>query len=178
MSTKAHLLAAHKAMSAVLDAKLAKLQEWQAFRSIDRALLNLIEEAATPNLPALPVAPVVPAGAEKHRDARSYRARKNSRNGEPSYPDLGVRALTESGHPMPTVSLIDFIRQHRKLPKTDARRVQVNISSSFSHDERMENINWNGERAWWLVGRQPPPAPSPNGHAKIGEFDLPIASRT
>jgi hypothetical protein len=178
MSTKANLLAAHKAMSAVLDAKLAKLQEWQAFRAIDKALLNLIEEGATPNLPAAPAAAIVPAVAEKRRDARSFRARKNSRNGEPSYPDLGVRALTECGHPMPTTSLIEFIREHRKLPKTGARRVQVNVSSSFSHDERLENIVWNGARAWWLVGRQPPPPPSPNGHAKIGEFDLPIASRT
>jgi hypothetical protein len=47
MSTKADLLSAHKAMTAVLDAKFAKVQEWQAFRSIDKALINLIEEAGT-----------------------------------------------------------------------------------------------------------------------------------
>ena len=164
MSTKADLLAAHKAMVAVLDAKFAKNQEWQAFRAIDKALLAHIEQNAA----------AVPATvAESPRDGRSARARKNSRNGEPSYPDLAVRALTTNNRPMPTGELIGYIRQYRSLPKTDERRTRVNISSSFSHDERLENILYNGERTWWLAGRD---VPQTSNGLRFGEFEIPQGS--
>jgi hypothetical protein len=35
------MMQAHEAMARVLDAKLANMPEWQAFRAIDRALLAL-----------------------------------------------------------------------------------------------------------------------------------------
>jgi hypothetical protein len=163
--TKTNLLAAHKAMAAVLDTKFAKVPEWHAFRAIDKALLALVEEAKavlapTPAAPSTPSpSPAVPPKTVHTNGATAHS--KNRPHELPSYVELGVMALEKAGKPLPTAQMIEFIAQHRKLPETDKRRMVVNISSSFSHNERITNIPWSGGRAWWLADR---PVPKEGAH--------------
>jgi hypothetical protein len=81
-----------------------------------------------------------------------------------TYSDLAVRALEEAGHPLRTHDIIQFMRQHRRLPGEIDRRTKVNITSAFSHDQRLHNIRWFDTRTWWLRDRPAPPE-DVNGHA-------------
>jgi hypothetical protein len=255
MSTKADLISAHKAMSAVLDAKFAKVQEWQAFRAIDKALIALIDSGFTPanqfvqkpvrqqgrrsavralspttqarNMAELVIREVgrpVPLSELYEKIAArgvtlggkfpnrrlsailgdtgtlvsteqgwwiadtKQQAEKEQRQSEAptrwgtvsgaSYPDLAIRALVEAGVPLATPAIIDFIAKHRTL-RDSGRKTVVNITSSFSHDERLQNLSYAGRRVWWLAGK-PLPDETPDGLRvngrmipEPGEFDIP-----
>lgn len=237
MSTKADLISAHKAMSAVLDAKFGKVQEWQAFRAIDKALIALIDGGmSAANHPVVhsrkatrrPATRPQSASAQARAaadavirelgrpvplselyekvaargvtlggkfpnrrlsailgdtgtlistdrgwwiaDAEQEAEKNQKQSGPParwatisgsSYPDLAVRALTEAGAPLATPEMIEFIAKHRTL-RDNTRKTVVNITSSFSHDERLQNIHYGGRRMWWLVGK-PLPNETPDG---------------
>jgi hypothetical protein len=240
MSTRADLLAAHKAMATVLDAKFAKNPEWTAFRLIDKALLNLIEieipkgrgslpdpESATAratvaaeavirelNRP-VPLAElyekiaargVVLGGKHPNRrlsailgdrgtlistpqgwwiaDAEQRAQKEQQQQRQPArragmagttYPDLAVRALNEANKPLATFDLIQFIREHRTLPD-NGRKTVVNITSAFSHDDRLQNTYWLGRRVWWLADRPLPsdPMDTPiNGELRLNGVVVP-----
>jgi hypothetical protein len=54
-----------------------------------------------------------------------------------TYIDLAIRALTAAKRPLATPEIIAFMRQYRPLPDPLDRKTIVNITSAFSHDERM-----------------------------------------
>jgi hypothetical protein len=84
------------------------------------------------------------------------------------YSDLAVRALEEAGQPLRTHDIIQFMRQHRPLPAEIDRRTVVNITSAFSHDQRLHNVRWFGTRTWWFKDRPMPPE-TMNGHEVSAE---------
>jgi hypothetical protein len=72
-----------------------------------------------------------------------------------TYPDLAARALTEAGHPLATPEIIAFIARHRPF-RHQGRKAVVNVTSSLSHDDRLENMAWGGRRTWWFANRPLP----------------------
>jgi hypothetical protein len=143
MSTKADLLSAHKAMISVLDAKFAKVQEWQAFRSIDKALINLIEEGtAVPNQTT--------HGSRRGQVVQRDTLRPNSRAAR-----ARVRAkalLLELKRPIPLQELYEAIAA-RGVPlggKHPSRR----LSAILGGDGDFVST----PRGWWLSDRPMPPA--------------------
>lgn len=138
--TKADLIQAHADMVAVLDAKMANLPEWKAFRSIDRALIGLIN---------------APAKNEESKSAAARTFRKlKLKSPKSSYVDMGLAALDITGKPLPTTELVKFIAERRDLD--DLEKARINIVSAFSHDERMRSISWIGGPAWWHADRPIP----------------------
>lgn len=135
MSAKTEMTKAHEAMAAVLDAKLADVPEWQAFRAIDRALLAL--ETERPDARPLKINPAP-------RSARIL-----------SYTALTAKALEETGKPITTPLLVQFIGQRRPLDG-NPEKAKVNITSSLSKDDRFKSIPWDGGRAWWYADRPVP----------------------
>jgi hypothetical protein len=142
MSTKSDLLEAHAAMVAVLDAKLANMPEWKAFRAIERALLAENQNPVTPD-----AAP---------RKASILKVRE-----VPSYTTLTERALKEHERPIATPDLMDFIGQHRKLGN-DSEKAKINVISSLSKSDRFRSVPWEGRKAWWYADR-PVPKNEPAG---------------
>jgi hypothetical protein len=138
MSAKSEMMKAHEAMATVLDAKFANVPEWQAFRSIDRALLALETEQ---------VASAPPQNAQNKPTLRILTM--------PSYTALTARVLDETGLPITTPKLVNFISQHRKLGD-DPEKAKINITSSLSKTDRFKSIPWEGGRAWWYADRPVP----------------------
>jgi len=135
MSAKSEMMKAHEAMATVLDAKFANVPEWQAFRSIDRALLALETEQA-------------PAQSAQNKPLLRILS-------TPSYTSLTAKALDDTGLPITTPKLVQFIGQHRKLGD-DPEKAKINITSSLSKDDRFKSIPWEGGRAWWYADRPVP----------------------
>ncbi len=137
MTAKTAMLRAREAMASVLDAKLANLPEWQAFREIDRALLELDTEH-----------PAVPASRERLRITPTDDA-------VPSYVKLARQAFDEAGAPVPTPKLLAFVGARRKLA-ADPDKAKINVTSSLSKDKGIKSIPWEGGRAWWYADRPIP----------------------
>lgn len=137
MSTKDNLLQAHQTMIAVLDHKFQNVPEWKAFRAIDKALFDFIEapSAAASN------------GGGSPRSARTASPL--------SYVELGIEALNEAGEPVTTAKMIEFISARREI-SADRDRARVTIGSSFSKSDRLKNVSWRGDRAWWHANRAVP----------------------
>jgi hypothetical protein len=144
-TAKDEMMQAHEAMARVLDAKLANMPEWQAFRAIDRALLAL-ESINEPRISSpLP---------------------RQRINGAPeSYTVLTGKALEESGQPIATPKLIEFIGKHRNL-EGDIKKIKVSISTALSKDARYKSVAWGNGRGWWFADR---PLPNPAGMKKMFE---------
>ena len=139
MTAKTELMKAHETMAAVLDAKFSNVPEWKAFRSIDRALLALEVEQAT---------------ATPKNGGQFFRHRV--RIGKPlSYMSLANQALTETGKPIRTKDLVDYIARHRPL-SGDPAKARIVIQSSLSKDKRFKSVPWEDKRAWWYADRAVP----------------------
>jgi hypothetical protein len=137
-SAKEEMMQAHEAMAKVLDAKLANLPEWQAFRAIDRALLAIDLAASEPKNGLRILPPPKPRIS----------------HGPVPYVTLAFNCLTEAGKPVTTPKLIEYVAKHRELG--DLEKAKVNITSSLSKDERFKSVEWANGRAWWLVGHPVP----------------------
>ncbi|HXW23419.1 MAG TPA: hypothetical protein VEK73_01640 [Xanthobacteraceae bacterium] len=136
---KASLLASRRRLRDVLSAKFRDLPEWQAYCAIDNALEAVILDE----------------NQQAGRTAAHAAAAANGSGSQLSYVELGLQALGERGRPIPTPDMIEYIRVRRELP-ADLERAKINISSAFSHDERMQSVPWQGGRAWWYTGRAVP----------------------
>jgi hypothetical protein len=126
-------------MMALLDAKLANMPEWKAFRAIDRALLSASD------------ADRGEGGAPVHR----VRPRLNGHGQTPSYTALTDMALKERGKPIPTPLLMAFIGSRRMLDP-DAERAKVTVTSTLSKSPLFKSVPWEGGRAWWYADRPTP----------------------
>jgi hypothetical protein len=136
MTAKSELMQAHEAMAAVLDAKFSQVPEWKAFRAIDRALLAL--EAEQPIMAV-------------HAPVRFFSRRKQ----ELSYNSLTEMALKETGKPITTQQLMDFIAVRRKVD-SDPKKAKINVTSSLSKSSQFESVEWEGGTAWWYADRPLP----------------------
>jgi hypothetical protein len=135
-TAKTEMMQAHEAIAAVLDAKIGNMPEWKAFRAVDRALLAL--EMEQPSVLSLPV-------------------RKARINGAPpSYMSLADQALTETGKPVSTNKLMEFISQRRALSSGDPAKAKIVVQSSLSKDKRFKSVPWEGARAWWYADKPLP----------------------
>jgi hypothetical protein len=137
MSTKDNLRQAHQTMMEVLDQKFQNVAEWKAFRAIDKALQDLVNEPS--------IAPPNGAGASNPTRAPS----------ESSYVELGIAALNEAEEPVTTIKMIEFISAHRKIPG-HLDQVKRGIASMFSKSDRLKSVPWRGGRAWWHANRTVP----------------------
>jgi hypothetical protein len=138
-TVKSEMLQAHEAIAAALEAKIGNLPEWQAFRHLDRALLALEAEQSEP-----------PKAAPIQR----YRARLN---GAPiPYMTLADQALAETGKPITTSALMEYIVQRRPLAGADPDKAKTVVQSSLSKDKRFKSIPWGAVRAWWYADRPIP----------------------
>ena len=140
MTAKNELLAAHEAMSLVLDAKFANVPEWKAFRAIDRALLALELEQGN---------------VVKRPEPAPQRVRLRLLDGPPSYNALTEQALQEKGKPIATSDLIDFIGKHRNLG-LDLDKAKINVTSGLSKSDKFKSVPWEGGRAWWFANQPVP----------------------
>jgi hypothetical protein len=143
MSVKANLLLAHKAMLAVLDAKFAKVQEWQAFRNIDKALIGLIEEGgAVPNQTT--------HGSRRRQVVQRDSLRPNSRAARARVQAKAV--LLQLKRPVPLQELYDAVAA-RGVPlggKHPSRRLSAILGG--------DNDFVSTPQGWWLSEMQVPPA--------------------
>jgi hypothetical protein len=137
MTTKSELMQAHEAMASVLDAKLANMPEWKAFRAIGRALQAEGGKARAPE--------AIPTRARSILKVRDV----------PSYTMLTERALQERGRPIVTPDLMDFIGRHRNL-SNDSEKAKVNVTSSLSKSDRFRSVPWEGGKAWWYADKPIP----------------------
>lgn len=144
MSTKDNLLEAHERMAAVLDAKFSNLPEWQAFRAIDRALIELVSAEQSAHH----------SSRIKVRAAKPIR-RTRQASTKLTYTELAARALEHAGAPIVTNMLVEFIGEFRPLHK-NLKKARINVSSALSHDDRFESVPWQGGRAWWWSDRPIP----------------------
>jgi hypothetical protein len=133
------LAAAKEALAIALDAKLANMPEWQAYRRIERAVSALEKEASSVAI----VNHVLGFG----RSARMPR--------QASYADLAIEIITKNGAPLPTPDIVAEIGKIRDLG-SDPEKARVNVSSSMSKDPRIANVPWRGGKAWWISGREVP----------------------
>lgn len=159
MSAANDLLQSRNELIAVLNEKLKNVPEWRAFLAVDRAVeaANEVAKAAAE----------VAAGAANQQQPHSQpngsgaaRATRRPPDAPPSYVELGLRALNTAGVPLTTPNMISFISQHREVPD-DPEKAKINISSAFSHDDRLRSIAWHGGRSWWFADRPPPSARPP-----------------
>ena len=138
MTAKSEMMQAHEAIAAALDAKIGNMPEWRAFRAVDRALLAL--EAETP-----------PATATTPQAARKTRI-----NGAPpSYMSVADQALAETGKPITTAKLMEFIGKRRTFSGNPAK-AKIVVQSSLSKDQRFKSVPWEGARAWWYADKPVP----------------------
>ena len=133
---KTEMMEAREAAIAALDTKIGNMSEWKIFRSIDRAI-----HALEPKSKAIPLTRV------------QYRPRIRLTGSPPSYMSLADKALTETGKPMTTGAIVDYIGRHRVLTGDKAKIV---IQSSLSKDDRFKSIPWAGGRAWWYADKPVP----------------------
>jgi hypothetical protein len=144
MSAEDALLKVHAELLAMLDAKIADMPEWRAFRGVNAELLQLgrrkpIDRAAGTRPPAnLP---------------------KKTYAGKQTYAVLAEQALDTAKEPLPTQDMLKFIGERKKLENPDKAR--INMVSALSHDDRFHSVPWNGGRAWWWSNK-----PVPNGDAR------------
>lgn len=142
-TAKIEMMQAHEAIAAALDAKIGHMPEWQAFRHLDRALLAL--EAEQPeDSPTLKIIP------------KPLRIRVRPNGVPPSYMSLADQALSETGKPIPTDKIVDYIAQHRPLSGDDPAKAKIVIQSSLSKDKRFKSVPWDGRRAWWYADKPIP----------------------
>ena len=141
-TAKKEMIQAHEAIAAALDAKIGNMPEWQAFRHLDRALLAL--EAEQPEQPPAPAA-----------EPRTRRPRQQINGANPSYMSLADQALTETGKPITTNNLMEYIGQRRSITG-DPAKAKIVVQSSLSKDKRFRSVPWEGKRAWWYVDRAVP----------------------
>lgn len=139
-TAKSEMMRAHEAIAAALDAKIGNMPEWLAFRAVDRALLAL--ETETEQLPA---AAITPPAARKTR----------INGGQPSYMSLADQAMTETGRPITTIKLMEFIGKRRAF-SGDPAKAKIVVQSSLSKDTRFKSVPWEGKRAWWYADRAVP----------------------
>ena len=138
-NAEGEMMEAHEAIAAALDAKIGNMPEWKAFRAVDRALLAL--KATHP--PAAKTAPQV--------------VRKRRINGATiPYMTLADQALTETGKPITTNKLMEYIGQRRTLSSDDPAKAKIVVQSSLSKDKRFRSVPWDGSRAWWYVDKPIP----------------------
>jgi hypothetical protein len=135
---KAALSRSRAKLVGVLDGKLKDVPEWQAFRAVDDALQAVVHNAEQ----------------EAERTAARGASAANG-SGQLSYVELGLQALNERGRPQPTPDMIEYIGARRELPQ-DPDRAKINVSSAFSHDDRLQSVPWQGGRAWWYANRPVP----------------------
>jgi hypothetical protein len=145
MSIKQQLITARDALQAEIDKRLEALPEWKALQDVERAIEALGN---------------TPAPVEMPRKPLSLRFVK-------SYALLAVEALKKAKRPMTTPEIIEYIAQHRKL-SDDPEKNKINISSSLSKENRLENILWRNNRAWWFADQ---PAPLDADLLQKGEPD-------
>jgi hypothetical protein len=145
MSTNTkELMDAHDAMVAVLDAKWSHLNEWKAFRAIERALLAELTKTSPPRAPAT-------QAPRPHRG----RPRLLPNGGPTPYMTLADRAIGESGAPITTGALMEYIAARRPIGN-DPKKARIVVQSSLSKDERFRSIPWEGGRAWWYADKPVP----------------------
>lgn len=138
------LLAIHDEMASMLDHKLSAMPEWRTFRRVDRMLLRRIGTA--------PVAAPVQVAPKIERK----RIQPELFGDAPiPYMTLAANALTETGQPITTVDLMDYIGKRRTITG-DPKKARIVVQSSLSKDERFRSIPWNGGRAWWWKNQPPP----------------------
>jgi hypothetical protein len=142
-TAKHEMMQAHEAIAAALDAKIGNMPEWQAFRHLDRALLAL--EAEQPEQPPTPAA--IP---QRPR----IRVRLNA--APPSYMSLADQALTETGKPISTARMLDYIAERRPLSGDNIAKAKIVVQSSLSKDKRFKSVPWEGKRAWWYADKPLP----------------------
>ena len=144
MTAKSELMQAHETMAKVLDAKFSNVPEWQAFRSIDRALLAL--EAEHPGA----------SGVKGHTITVLPRRRPE---GAPTpYLTLVGQALNEAKVPLTTMQLMEYIKMRRAVG-SDPAKARIVVQSSLSKDDRFKSVQWGDEgrgRAWWFADREVP----------------------
>ena len=138
-TAKSEMMLAHEAIAAALDAKIGNMPEWKAFRAVDRALLALDTEQP----PTINPSP---------QTARKVRIN----GGQPSYMSLADQALTESGKPVTTTKLMEFIGKRRVLSSGDPAKAKIVVQSSLSKDKRFKSVPWEGTRAWWYADKPLP----------------------
>src|SRR5690349_5591153 len=113
MSTKEKLLSAHARMVAVLDSKLAEMPEWLAFKDIDDALRDFVE-----NTGAKP----------KRLPLRKLARPKRQGDSETTYSALAAKALELTGSPVTTNKMVEFVGRHRKV-HPDPAKAKINVVS-------------------------------------------------
>jgi len=138
-TAKSETIQAREAIAVALDAKIGNMPEWQAFRHLDRALLAMETEQPS----ALKILPL-PA----------RKARING--GQPSYMSLADQALSDTGKPVTTAKLMEFIGKRRSLSSGDPAKAKIVIQSSLSKDKRFKSVPWEGARAWWYADKPLP----------------------
>jgi hypothetical protein len=57
--------------------------------------------------------------------------------------------------PIATTKMVEFIGQYRKF-KGDGSKARINVGSALSHDDKFQNIEWEGGRAWWWAEKPVP----------------------
>ena len=143
MTNKEKLTSARDDMLAVLDERLSKMPEWRAFRAMEEALAAINETTAAP----VRMIPKVPPRGQL-RPAEG-----------PTYVQLALEAIKESGAPLSTTDILDFIAKRRAL-SSDPEKARIDVESGLSRDERIKNIVWHASRAWWPADRELPNANS------------------
>jgi hypothetical protein len=138
-TAKSEMMQAHEAIAAVLDAKIGNMPEWKAFRAVDRALLAL--EAGQPS-----GLRVLPLPVRKKRITGTVIP----------YMTLTDQALTETGRPVTTNKLMEYIGQRRPLSSNDPAKAKIVVQSSLSKDKRFRSVPWDGTRAWWYADKPIP----------------------
>jgi hypothetical protein len=133
-----NLMDAHDAMAAVLDAKWPNLLEWKAFRAIERELLASLTK---PTPARAPTSQARPQGGGIARII--------------PYMTLAERAMDETGKPITTTALMDYISARRPIGD-DPKKAKIVVQSSLSKDERFRSIPWEGGRAWWYADKPVP----------------------
>jgi hypothetical protein len=142
------LLKVRDKMLLALDKKYGKDLDWQAFRELDRLIMNGAASAAESAPPRRP-----------HRESSesSSRPRPSTRwnnNGE-TLGDLGVAACNEAGRPVTTDGMVAYVGARRALNK-DPKRARINVQSAMSHEDRLVSVKWRAGTAWWIKERELP----------------------
>jgi hypothetical protein len=140
MSSKTNdLISAHEALAAVLDSKFPHLNEWTAFRAINRMLIASLEKAPLASVPT----------------PRGKRERIRPDDAPTPYMTLAAGALAERKKPITTVALMDYIAARRTI-SGDGKKARIVVQSSLSKDERFRSVPWEGGRAWWWADQPIP----------------------
>jgi hypothetical protein len=146
MSAKDQLITARDALQAEIDKKLAAMPEWKALQQVERAIEAL---GTAPRLQPLAV-----TGRHRFRFVQSYAS-------------LAIEALKKEKRPLTTPEVIEYVGKNRTL-SGDPEKNKINISSSLSKENRLENILWRNNRAWWFADQ---PAPLDADLLQKGEPD-------